>query len=1001
MESCRNTGIKGEQIMKEKNQFDEKKQNGIHAEELQETERFYNNFAQGVYEQDEKKKKTDKTKLDKLNGKLQEEMPSEARDSARELYGSERTFSDSEEMTAVKNASKRIERLLFTKGEGDMRSLLSMLNMEYDSAIRVCEAYLKSHNPWTTAGKERKTLVRDNMERFIREKELIATLREQADRGKADIDRADTPLELLETRSNVMEASEWGRAELKGNLNAFMSLKRMKDKPDSHEMKEVKDAYKRLFDYLADTKLATGLNDFEGQKNQIQIYINELSQSCAYYLDKFRENKDDYGEGVRLEKVSKLFDSLIILNGNLFRTFEAVHAAGVRDVSLSYIYHMTMHPEKWINEEAEIRRKQEAEELKKVEYKKAKTARDEAEKEYLKAKEEGDKAEEEYLELLEEEKRLKEELAAAEQELSEKEKKLHQALERKAEEEKKRREEEEEEASRKAIEEMQKEDARKAEEEKKRREEEEEASLKLIEKIKQEEHMRAERERMEVFRYNAKAKLEVAEKEYQEAMDENARLMAELAEAERKLLEDEAALGKAKLKKILERDTKLREAIRENAEKQIEANKGNEAVEDENEIALRKAKVEEIMEKNRKRREEILKKYVKPIEADKNKGQEEKIDNAQKEIEEEKKVDLSRNAQDIYDGMSFDEILDKELADTSAALEKDPRVLKKREKWAELPYVDIDATDEKMKGTEKVGEDQNFPMLFPYGVPTMRDVTQSGLNDCYLISTLAGIVMRNPDYITNTLIKRDYKDPGIVTVRLFDGDGELQNIRVNTTRFTDNSRARWVQAVEKAAAVLITSNGKSASLKKGVDWSKEVLGDGSVDVNVLKYATEIMACRLFFGSTGIDIKTRDEGIYDNETGLANTTTHKMGYAAVGKMLAYLNAKKIVVASTCTRGTEDRYNIMNDSVKFPERIETDIRQEHVYLVMGKGQKVIDGENTILVRDPYDGRIVELKISEFITCFSDLYVSGIEDMDVTKLYERSKGDFNYDEFRIWND
>ena len=106
--------------------------------------------------------------------------------------------------------------------------------------------------------------------------------------------------------------------------------------------------------------------------------------------------------------------------------------------------------------------------------------------------------------------------------------------------------------------------------------------------------------------------------------------------------------------------------------------------------------------------------------------------------------------------------------------------------------------------------------------------------------------------------------------------------------------------------------------------------------------------------------------------------YRMGYAAIGRALAYVAANKIVTASTCSKGESSKYNILADSVEFPERVRDQLHARHVYLIVGKGDPV-GGMPSLKVRDPYDGKEICLTYTEFSICFTDIYVSGVEGME----------------------
>ena len=125
-----------------------------------------------------------------------------------------------------------------------------------------------------------------------------------------------------------------------------------------------------------------------------------------------------------------------------------------------------------------------------------------------------------------------------------------------------------------------------------------------------------------------------------------------------------------------------------------------------------------------------------------------------------------------------------------------------------------------------------------------------------------------------------------------------------------------------------------------------------------------------FGRKGILLNTRDSDIYDKD-GKAKLLLHKKGDEVIGKALAYAEAGKLVIASTCENGGSAYYNQYSDSVKFPVRLSP----KHEYTVFGEGER-INGQRTVRLKDAREGDTFDITFGDFKTCFTDIHISGNE-------------------------
>ncbi|MCR5502358.1 MAG: hypothetical protein K6F53_05075 [Lachnospiraceae bacterium] len=153
-------------------------------------------------------------------------------------------------------------------------------------------------------------------------------------------------------------------------------------------------------------------------------------------------------------------------------------------------------------------------------------------------------------------------------------------------------------------------------------------------------------------------------------------------------------------------------------------------------------------------------------------------------------------------------------------------------------------------------------------------------------------------------------------------------------------RPLWVQMLEKAAMVLRTQD-------KSLRDRAELMKDENEDIyptDLLEHGGEWAASMMFFGRQGLSLNNRDSDPdkYDkdgNYTGGYN----RIPDANLGRILAY--AKQGRVVTTGTIGSNRLcpvYNRNKDSVAFPPEA-TNLNTEHVYTVVGEGEKINQEKN----------------------------------------------------------
>ena len=302
----------------------------------------------------------------------------------------------------------------------------------------------------------------------------------------------------------------------------------------------------------------------------------------------------------------------------------------------------------------------------------------------------------------------------------------------------------------------------------------------------------------------------------------------------------------------------------------------------------------------------------------------------------------------------------------------------KPQKMAEFKDPDyvIEFTDDVFVAGELESDVTEKKLFGKDGEPKLEHVKQSNLTDCYLISTLAGMVMKDPAYIKNILV-RDDENPEYAQVRLYDHKGDPQVIRVKKTRRKDDKRQLWIQMVEKAALVMIGSMQTQDQKKINAaimrypkeekkDWRKPGFIKNSVEFSELNMGGEMLASEVLLGIDGMmdtigsALKKLDDKEDENDIMASDIL--------IGEALEWSKRGKIVTAST------DRVDF--GGVDHP--LKDILRPTHVYLILGDGD-VINGRKTVRVRDPYmdmgNEGVYDITYEDFARFFKDVYTSGI--------------------------
>ena len=120
--------------------------------------------------------------------------------------------------------------------------------------------------------------------------------------------------------------------------------------------------------------------------------------------------------------------------------------------------------------------------------------------------------------------------------------------------------------------------------------------------------------------------------------------------------------------------------------------------------------------------------------------------------------------------------------------------------------------------------------LYPNGTPSVSDVQQGSMSDCYLTATLASMAQSNPSSITSA-ISADPNTPGDYDVKMYDPEGNPVTVTVSDAEieksdgsdagiYGTNGSANWASIMETAYAkynAVYQTNAASSSAADGID----------------------------------------------------------------------------------------------------------------------------------------------------------------------------------------
>lgn len=339
---------------------------------------------------------------------------------------------------------------------------------------------------------------------------------------------------------------------------------------------------------------------------------------------------------------------------------------------------------------------------------------------------------------------------------------------------------------------------------------------------------------------------------------------------------------------------------------------------------------------------------------------------AQKEQKQDEELTPEERIQEAYE-------------DTLSQLEMDPVIMSSVRKDVEEENIQI----EDAAFHEQYIAPRQFVTagLFSLGIQREHLTQNARLNDCYLLSTLIGLVEKYPDFIKNRVIEEEPAPANrsldrYVNIHVYDANGCPVKLRLKKThcdKEDPRSKYMWVQMIEKAAMVMLRKDADGGvRLRTKEEIKAQGEEAGSFQRDDISYAGTEIAMRMLFGKKGKFISNRDtkDDSY-NENGIAKSKRQSTGDVNIGKILAYLEKGKMVNASTCANEGGEFYNRNEEAVLFPT---DELLGNHTFSVLKEGN-MKNGERTLLMRDPF-GKDIEVPFSIFNQCFQDIYVYGVE-------------------------
>ena len=277
--------------------------------------------------------------------------------------------------------------------------------------------------------------------------------------------------------------------------------------------------------------------------------------------------------------------------------------------------------------------------------------------------------------------------------------------------------------------------------------------------------------------------------------------------------------------------------------------------------------------------------------------------------------------------------------------------------------------------------------------PSVNDISQGKLGDCYLLSTMAGIVERDPEFIKNMMV--DNGD-GTVTVRFYDEDGSKVYVTVEKTVPRDFkskatygtgdryvSGALWIQMIEKAfvASGLMVKMGQyekedaASSDKDSLAVINELKKDGLVSYKCINGGRPSRLRYFVTGKGGVAKHFRTEVTFREQMGKMEMELNQRQADFLDKVRdMYKDGKKkytLVVSSVDKHkgGEGTGYGTVSKMTR-------GVAPAHGYTVMGLEE--VDGKEMLILRNPWgdggDEQIYDKQSGQIINIEDDKLKNG---------------------------
>jgi hypothetical protein len=287
--------------------------------------------------------------------------------------------------------------------------------------------------------------------------------------------------------------------------------------------------------------------------------------------------------------------------------------------------------------------------------------------------------------------------------------------------------------------------------------------------------------------------------------------------------------------------------------------------------------------------------------------------------------------------------------------------------------TDLPSSKVSMDGTNfSVSYSASSKPLFSSSGPSMNDINQGYLGDCYLLSSLAEVAGQNSSDITSMFTSNGNNTYG---VRFYVG-GKAEYVTVNTSLanggniFNYSSSDVWASLAEKAYAQLQASGAVTGNSISGNTWT--AIGNGGAPEMALEEITGASAITDFDASGSAWSKV----VYNQSFGVTGDTTGNSTSSVLSTLAADLSAGDDLVLSSYT-------NAKDSSGK------TTLVADHAMSVYGYDSKT----GMLEIRNPWGTEVGQTWDTTFevslSTLLSDKDTITVDNVGQTKTTSTSSG------------